>query len=317
MSDNQVSNGVSAPEAPAQPAMKSTDTRKVIEAKPAAPAVEAKPEPEASKPTPTATAEGGPPEGDDAAQPADSSERKEQRLPRWMKERLERERKVTEARTREQMLREFQATQGQAPGPQGQPQGAFEPPQGEKDKTLADFNYDPEAFMDYKVQRGIERKEREAQAREEQKANAAKAEQFKAKIDSFEARVGAGAWEDIESSPLNADPAFKPLVDLFLGSDEDLDIAHHLVRHPDEAQRLMALSPLQRVREVAKLAEQFSQSPPAAVAETPTIPPRKTTSAPPPVKTVSGAGKPSVDVRSPDISTADRIKEWKRLRGQG
>jgi hypothetical protein len=300
----------------AQPAaLKSTDTLKT-ESKPAPKAEAAKPaKPEVpgkseqqNEAKPEKSGSEAPPEGEqDDAPAAAAPERKEQRLPRWMKERLERERQVTAARTREQVLRELQQGNNQP----AQPQHQNAEPQGEREKTLADFDFDPVAYQKYLVQQGIESYKREEQTRAQQAKQAEAAEQFKAKIDAFEAKVGAGAWEDIESSRLNADPAYKPLCDLFLGDEHDLDIAHHLVQHPEEADRLLALPPLQRVRELAKLADQFSDEPPAVTTAAPVLPPKKTTNAPPPPKTVSGAGKPAVDVRSPEISTADRIAAWK------
>lgn len=303
MTDNQL-DGASAPVAQETPALKSSDTRKAPTV-----AISQTPKPEAAK-AEAATQESAqppeqgrdaPPEGDHAPA-ADKSERKEQRLPRWMKERLERERQVTAARTREQVLRELQEQQPA----QRQPEATQE-----RERTLEDFDYDPIAYQKYLAKQAVEDYKREEQTRAEQRKQAEAADKFKAKIDSFEAKVGAGAWEDIETSALNTDPALKPLVDLFLGDENDLEMAHHLATHPAEVDRLMALSPLQRVREVAKLADMFSGEAESEKAPAPVIPPKKTTSAPPPPKTVSGSGKPVVDVRDPNISTADRIKKWK------
>lgn len=322
MSDTAM-NGESAPVAAevAPAPLKSTDTRKAPDARapsrkpegePAKPApVEkpTKPAPAVADATPVDGAE--PPEGDDAAAAVAPSQRKEQRLPRWMQERLQRERQVTAARTREEVLRELQQ-QGQVPAAAPQRQAEAEAP---TEKTLADFDFDPVAYQKYLAKQAVEDYKREERERAEQTEHAAAAEKFKAKIDAFEVKVGAGAWDDIESSPLNADPKFKPLVDLFLGDDNDLEIAHHLATHLDEAARLLALPPLQRVREVAKLADTFSDPPEVDEKPAPAVPPKKLTNAPPPPKTVSGAGKPSVDVRNPEISTADRIKAWK-ARGQ-
>lgn len=303
-------DGASAPEVQQPAALKSTDTSATKVATPAP--VEAKPEtkPEPKQSTPTEVSDGGstPPEGEEDDAPAAASpERKEQRLPRWMKERLERERQVTAARTREQVLRELQAEQPPVQQRQEVPQ--------EREKTLEDFDFDPTAFQKYLARQAVEEYKREEQTRAEQQKQAVAAEQFKAKIDTFEARVGAGAWEDIESSPLNANPAYKPLVDLFLGDENDLDIAHHLARNLAEADRLLSLSPLQRVRELAKLADTFSAEPEKAAPAAPVIPPKKITNAPPPAKTVSGAGKPSVDINDPNISTADRIRAWRSQGG--
>jgi len=304
MTDNQL-DGASTPVA-SEPALKSTDTRKAptVSLSTDSAAKESKPEPakaKAAEPQDPTPDEGGtPPEGDHAPA-AEKSERKEQRLPRWMKERLERERQVTAARTREQVLRELQEQQPIQREPE---------PQGERERTLEDFDFDPVAYQKYLAKQAVEDYKREELTRAQQREQAAAADKFKAKIDSFEAKVGAGSWEDIDSSPLNTDPDLKPLVDLFLGDEHDLEMAHHLATHPAEIYRLMALSPLQRVRELAKLADMFSGEVQAEPV-TPVVPPKKTTNAPPPPKTVSGAGKPAVDIRNPNISTADRIKAWK------
>lgn len=305
MSDTAIDGGSAPVEQEAKaPALKSTDTRVSADA-PTSQGVPPAEKEKKAEPKEKADEESAPPEGDNAPA-AESPERKEQRLPRWMKERLERERKVTEARTREAVLRELQQ-QGQRPEPlQRQPE-----PQGERELTLEDFDFDPTAHAKYLARRAIEEYKREEQARAEQTKQAAAAEQFKAKIDSFEAKVGAGAWEDIEASAINQDPAYKPLVELFLGDENDLEMAYHLAQNPAEADRLLALPPLQRVREVAKLADKFSSAADAKAA----VPQKRVTNAPPPPKTVSGAGKPNVDLRNPEITTADRIKAWKAGRG--
>lgn len=298
MTDN-ATDGASAPAAQ-EPALKSTDTSD-------RPAVEA-PEPKQEAPkteAPAATPQE--PEGDEGADDApaadspDKGKRKE-RLPRWVKERLERERLVTEQRTREAVMREIDDRQKPA-----QP-----PAEPEREKTLADFDFDQEAHTAYLVDRAIQKREasaaREAQEREQAEA----AEKFKAKIDAFEERVGDGSWEDIVSSPINTDPKFKPLCDLFMGDDHDLDIALELASDVAEAERLLSLSPLARVRELAKLAEKFSGAPTPEKPEKAPVLPKKLTNAPPPPKTVAGAGKATVDDNDPNLSTAERIALWKK-----
>jgi hypothetical protein len=297
--ENDVPSG-----AEASAELKSTDTREVVEVKA---------EPEPGKPEPKTEAgeekpdgeqpeghEKSPEGGEDDAPAAEPGEGKRKRLPRWMKERLERERQVTEARTRAQVLEELQAKEAKPEA---------EAPAQVREKGLEDFDFDYDAYTQYKVERAIESRDQQRQAEEESRKQTEAAEAFKARVDAFEERVGDGTWDDILSSPVNLNPAFKPLVDLFMGDEGDLDIAHHLAAHPDEAQRLIELPRLQMVREVVKLAEKFSGE---QVDSTPAPIPKKTTNAPPPPKTVSGAGKPSVDIDSPDITTAQRIAEWKR-----
>ena len=241
-----------------------------------------------------------PPEGENAPG-ADSPQGKPKRMPRWMKERLERERQVTEARTREAMLREFQERQ-----PKAEPEKAMP-----ERKTLEDFDFDQDAYTDYLVNKKIEEAETKRRHAAEQKKQAEAAQSFKKRIDDFEERVGDGAWEEIESSPINTDSSYKPLTDLFLGDDHDLDIAHYLATNLKEAERIKGLSRLAQVREIAKIAERF-EKPADGVDTPPEAPKKKTTTAPPPVKTVSGAGKGAVDINDPNITPEQRIAMWRK-----
>lgn len=274
--------------------LKSIDTsNKPVEVKPEPP-----PEKVAKVEVETETA--NPPEGEDAPD-ADSPQAKQKRLPRWMKERLERERQVTEARTREAMLREFQEKQPKAEPVEDAP----------KLKTLEDFDFDQSAYTDYLVERKIEQAEAKRRQQTEQQKQAEAAESFKRRVDSFEERVGDGAWEDIVSSPINTDSAYKPLTELFMGDDHDLDIAHYLASHLDEAKRINGLSRLAQLREIAKIADRFDK-PAEGVDTPPEAPKKKTTSAPPPVKTVSGAGKAGLDVNDPNLTPEQRIAMWRK-----
>jgi hypothetical protein len=307
MSDT-VTNAVVTADAP--PALKSNDTRAVTAAPPA---TEAKPEPVAKAPTPTPDAPA--PEGDegghddtDAPTAEAPRDKPKQRLPRWMQERLERERQVTRERTRAEVLAEVQRSN---PAPQqAAPQAD---PTAERERTLEDFDFDPNRYTEYLVDRKLAKKEREAQAAVAQRETAEKLETFKSRVDTFEARAGAGAWEDIATSPLNTDPGFAPLVDAFMGEACDLDIAHHLAQNLDEARRLMGLSPIARARELTKLADRFEHPKPAAPEAREEPKPKTVTQAPPPPSKL-GSGKPSVDINNPQMSTADRIAAWKKSR---
>jgi hypothetical protein len=302
MSDT--TNAVPTADAPSE--LKSNDTRDKVEVQDVPAKPEVVPKPEAKPESNQDEGHDDTPEGGEEpnAPAADSHEGKRKRLPRWMQERLERERQVTEARTREQMLREFQE-KNPAPKTEDAPSGDSKT----WEQLLEENDFDYSKATKALVKQGIEEERRQEIAKTKQQEQAASAEKFKAKIDAFEEKAGDGAWEDILTSPLNQDPKFKPLVDLFLGDEKDLELAHHFAKNPKDAQRLIDLPRLQMVREVAKLAEQFSGE---QVEQTPAPIPKKTTNAPPPPKTVSGAGKPSVDLDSPDITPAQRIAEWKR-----
>lgn len=281
--------------------LKSTDTRVQVqpEVKPEpvkAEAAEVKPEPVSKDP-----------EGVASDAPDADSPKKEQRLPRWMKERLERVREVTEAETRARVMEELKTK---------------EPPKvtqvAEKaEKTLEDFDYDQEAYFDWKVEQKLsQREDRRREEESKRKLTEAK-ESFHKRVDSFEEKVGDGAWDDILKSPLNNDQSFSPLVQAVLGGAQDvmqadeetLLVLHELATNPDEASRLLGLSPSQRLREVARLADRFSGQ--QSEKPVPALP-KKTTNAPPPPKTVSGSGKPSLDINAPDLTPEQRIAMWRK-----
>lgn len=302
MTDN-LNDGASVPAVEPAP-LKSSDTSelrvpRVVEA----PKVEPKPEPEPLEVTEAQQEPDGDAgdEVDDDAPEADSSDDKPEGKSRW-KKRLERVRRAAVAETEARLLREFQSRQ-QTEAPTPAPSA---------DKTIADFDFDPDAYTAYLVDRRLEQKAKERAAEEAAIKQAEAAEKFEAKVSEFEAREGEGAWHEVSTSPINTDPKFKPLCDLFVGDDHDLDIALHLANDLPEAERLLSLSPLARARELGALAERFSAAPKAAPAKAPVAPPRKLTNAPPPPKTVAGAGKATVDVNDPSLTTAQRIALWKR-----
>jgi hypothetical protein len=305
-------NAVSAAVAP--PELKSTDTRVhvVAEAKPEpakVEAVEAKPEPVSKDP-----------EGVENDAPAADSQRKQQRLPRWMQERLERERQVTEARTEARVREELSK---QPPAPQvtqsvADPNNPYAGMSEEErnQRILEECDYDSLKAA-VKVVRWEQEQEKRAEKAKEQESKLVEAkESFHKRVDSFEEKAGDGAWEDILKSPINNDAAYLPVVqavlagqDIMHADEETLLVLHELATNPDEAKRLSELPISQRLREVAKLAERFSgqqQEKPAPAL------PKKTTNAPPPPKTVSGSGKPSVDVNAPDLTPEQRIAMWRK-----
>lgn len=81
------------------------------------------------------------------------------------------------------------------------------------------------------------------------------------------------------------------------------DILYHLGKNPDEAARISRLSPLTAAREIGKLEAKLS-APPAKPPE-----PKRVTSAPPPVTTLSGNGTATVDPSK--MSDDDWYKHYK------
>lgn len=298
---DEATNGASAPVADAAAPLKSNDTsemkviQQLAQAEP-----EKKPEPKVEQ-----EVDDSDPEVDEEhdAPEAGSDDKPKQGKSNW-KKRLERVRRQAEAETEARIYRELHERQGSAP-----PAGEQPEPAKSWEELLAENDFDQSKALKafYQQEREAERAAEAQRAEEEQRAKAA--ETIKAKVEEFEERVGEGAMDEIMSSPLNTDAKYKPLVEMFMGDENTFDIAYELASNLDEADRLLSLTPLARVRELAKLAERFGGAPQKPA---PVLPPKKTTNAPPPPKTVAGAGKSIVDLDDPSITPAQRIAEWKR-----
>lgn len=300
--DNVTTDVQSNTEAVEVKPLKSNDTSeiKAVQAQ-----VEEVVKPETVKPVEQAVVEDSDPEVDeeqDDAQSADSN-KPNQGKNSW-KKRIERAQRQAIAETEARIYRELHESQGKPPSKETE-----QASEGKSfDELLLENDFDQGKAMQafYQQQREAERKAESAVAEQESRAKAAEA--AKAKLQAFESRVGEGAMQDIIDSPINTDAKFKPLVDLFMGDDNDVDIAYELANNIEEAERLLSLSPLARVREVAKLAEKFG----GATEQKQVALPKKTTNAPPPPKTIAGSGKSGIDLNDPNISTAQRIAEWRR-----
>lgn len=96
-----------------------------------------------------------------------------------------------------------------------------------------------------------------------------------------------------EVAPLIRGAALEALMD----SRHAPEIIHHLAKNPEDAERLSTLSPLAAAREIGKIEARLESKPI-----------KKTTSAPPPAKTVSG-GKTVSNIPSDDDTDADWLRK--------
>ena len=78
-------------------------------------------------------------------------------------------------------------------------------------------------------------------------------------------------------------PVSKDMVEALTSSDKGPEILYHLGRNPQEAARICQLPPIAAAREIGKIEAKIALTPP-----------RKTTNAPPPINTLSGAGTGAV-----------------------
>lgn len=237
----------------------------------------------------------------DDAKPADSS--KKRNMPRWMKERLARAELTAANRAREATIRELRDL-----GVIQNPQAATETVEQDapKLKTLADFDFDQDEFIAYRVEEALkadrERATRETQQKTHQEAQAA----FLQRIREFEQRE-PGALDEIRSAPTPP----PHMVAFIQDSGHDIEVALHLARNQDRLHEIANLSPMKMAAAIREIAQQFEAP------EKAELPQKKVTKAPEPPRTITGSARTAVDTDSKDVSSADRIRAWREQRSKG
>lgn len=311
--------------------MKSQSTSSTKTEAPAAPAKPADP-PQPAKdkvgqPDNVDSADGEHDDQDGSENPDDANKadhpKRQKKLSRWMKERIKRAEETAFKRAEEA----FKAKLPAAPAVDNGGEEAAERP-----KTLKDFDYDQAKFDDYRIERKVEERikarEREAQERQEAQFREQATAKFHEKVDAFEERVGAGAYEEMLEADINTPPV---MIDLLRGHERDLEIGLYLARNPAECDRIAELSPLKMARELAKIDEivsadgYFLGQEPAkddaaepnkkpAKEPAPAAPKPRLTNTPPPSKTVHGGAPAKVSPDDPNLSPAERIALWRAER---
>lgn len=214
--------------------------------------------------------EGEKPEGAEQ-QPADKSEQPKKGGVQKRFDELTR--KAHEAAREAAYWRE-QATKSQAPSTD-----AAKPASDSFDSDADYF----EALADWKAEQkvGEFRKQQQAEA-----LNKAEQTQTATRFELYQERVAAS----LEAIPDYAEvvgasdvPAAPHVLESILDSDSGPQLAYHLAKHPELAEQLNAMTPVQAAREIGRLEAQLAMP----KTETPT--PKRTTSAPPPITPVRGS----------------------------
>lgn len=176
-----------------------------------------------------------------------------------------------------------------------------------------DYGAYVEDLTDWKAEQKIDAKLKERDEATEKKTAAEKrsatwAEQSakaKAKYPDFEAVMSASEVV-IE----------KHVVDVLNDSDIGPELAYHLDRHPEIAERLNKLGPLAAAREVGRIEDSLTAKTPEPemeqAEEKPAVPPKKTTAAPPPAKPLNSGRNTNVD-----LAKAPMDEYVKQRRAQG
>lgn len=275
--------------APAKPAAPAQRGRYELpaESEPAKPAPQASPDP-AQKSTVEAP-EAQPTESEKPdLTPEEAEKRREQRRFDRKVDKLHRQ--AAEARARAELAEKTLKERTDAtakPADPGEPK-------------LEQFDYDPEKYAqakaDYAKKQGEkewEAKQRAAESNKQRErlltAWEEKADKAADKYDDFSTVVG-------ELQPVN------PLTTAIM--EVDAGVAYHLAKHPKEAERIAALSPISQILEIGRLEAKLAAEP-----EKPKAPSK----APAPIKPLSGASSPASDVPSEQDSTEAWIRKRNKI----
>lgn len=250
--------------------------------------------------TPTAPPDGAPVE---AVKPADppKPEAKSDDEPKGVAKRIK---ELTDARraaeAREARLLAL-LEQRQAPTPTTQAS------EDEPVKSLKDFGYNEQQFLDYSEKRATAKAEKAAKDvaerfRREQEAIARRAK-FDERVEAF-----AKTTEDYYEVVNDSTPVSEAMADAIMDSDEAGALMYYLGQNPDVARKLYNLTPAKAGRELARLEDRL-------VAERAKAAAKPVSQAPPPAPRIEAAGDSG---RNPDPTSAESDalsdKEWMRLR---
>lgn len=151
-----------------------------------------------------------------------------------------------------------------------------------RDAFASDADYF-EALADWKAEQKVSefRKQQQAEA-----LNKAEQTQTATRFELYQERVSTAldAMPDYHEVVGGSDvPTEAHVLEAILDSEQGPQLAYHLAKHPDVAQRLNEMTPVQAAREIGRLEAQLAQP------KTETPPPKRTTNAPPPINPVRGS----------------------------
>ena len=138
-------------------------------------------------------------------------------------------------------------------------------PKAEPGKTLADFDYDEGKFSDYLVEIATQKAQESAQQRIAQ-------EKAQARMAEFSVRETDFAKENSDYHAVTRNPTLnisQEMVNIAQGSENGPALLYHVAQHPDIADRLAALSPVDAAREMGRLEAIITAPKPKPVTTTP------------------------------------------------
>lgn len=167
-------------------------------------------------------------------------------------DKLTREKYALEARVREL------ETGRPAAKPAGEPKSeTAQKPQPEQYRTYDEY---VEALAEFKADQKVSKAKEEFARETQERAAKSQAEQT---LASWNQRVetARGKYEDFDDIVDSDLPITQPMQAAIIDSEHGAEIAYHLGKHPDEAERISRLSPMAAIREIGKIEAQIVQAP--------------------------------------------------------
>lgn len=176
--------------------------------------------------------------------------------------------------------------------------------------TLADHDFDQEAYMDaladWRVSQRLAERDSKEQSRQKQSQEQEQIQQFHGRLSEFQA-ANPGKWEAATQAPINFTP---PMLEVIATSDVGPHIAVYLAENLDRADEISRMTPFAAAAALGRLEASMGAAKPAATPPKPT----SVTKAPPPPSTVGGGSTVRKDLASMEV--ADHLEAVRAKRNR-
>ncbi len=159
-----------------------------------------------------------------------------------------------------------------------------QPVQSDGKPTLADHDFDQEAYLealaDWRLNQKLTERDSQEQAKQKQAQEEEKKAKFQERIQQYEAEY-PGKWDAAVKAPINFT---EPMLEVIASSEVGPHIAGYLAENLDRADEISRMTPYAAAAALGRIEASFSAPKPV----TPPAPPRTVSKAPAPAPTVQG-----------------------------
>lgn len=232
-----------------------------------------------------------------------AAETHEEKKPNRVQERINQltREKYEERQRVEELERRLKELETKAPEPT-----KAEPKAAPKEDDYSSYDEYQKAREDYLVERAqqaaYEKIQAEQTATQKVTAEQLRQEEIQAKRAEFQKNLEGKRemFVDFEEVAYGHQFMDKGLAEMIFDMEKGPEVAYHLGSHLDEAERIFAMSEIQRVRELTKLELQMQE-----------LQPKRVSTAPDPIKPITGSSE-TVSDKDPDNMSVEEWTAWRR-----